>query len=332
MSRVMPGRSLIGDCAAVGHALDQNMTIKVRFNCAMSATSRLRSATTRSTLETALRVQGALCPQYALRRIDTIDAPWRSAKAFFADDSAIEELLAAQQDAVPGLDRKGQAAFAIGAYAYVLAAGIVPLFVGFRVVPRLSPSCVAVALARGGGSGNPLLRFALIDPKVTTDAPVTNAARRDLGDDALCELFGSGLEEHMQPLIAKLHERTGLSRGALWRLVADYVAQLFLDAGERFEMRARSQADALGVLKRPRSPLSNRQLHFFDLAVDEHEPAPCRAERFRTFVSRGGCCRQYTVDGYELCPNCVLQKPEARILEVRKQFTRPDFAHGLTEV
>ncbi len=273
-----------------------------------------------SVLDEALGAQRRLWPHYPLEMVGGFDRRWRPAEKFFADHGSIEELLVLQDKALPGLDRKGKAAFAIGAYSYALAAGLVPLFVGFRVVPDFSASNLAVAFAPAGPSR---LRFALTRTNIATDAASPHPNGSDvleMSSAALRDRFSAQLEEHICPLIESLHLATRLGRAALWRLVADYFAQLFLDAGDQFHRTRRSQADAMGILKRARSSLSNPQLHFFDLAEENRAIKPCRSELRRTFVSRGGCCRQYTVDGYELCATCVLQNPEARDIEIRKQL------------
>lgn len=283
----------------------------------MTGALRKRAESSLSALNEALGAQRRLWPSYKLEQVGGFDRRWRSAETFFTDRTAIEDLLASQQNSLPGLDRKGMAAFAIGAYSYTLAAGLVPLFVGFRILPDFRDSNLAVALEPNGGSGALRLHLALTGTNIATDSIATGQSGEDvlkMGSDMLCERFRTQLEDHLTPLIAHLHAATRLSYAALWRLVADYFAQLFLDAGKVFGQERRAQADALQILKQTHSPLANAQLHFFDLAMED-----CEASK--TFVSRGGCCRQYTVDGCELCTTCVLQNPAARDFAVRKQLS-----------
>jgi hypothetical protein len=280
----------------------------------LNAAISIRDECTVSALDDTLGVQQRLWPHYPLQRISGFDGHWRPAAEFFSDRIAMEELLASQDAVLPGLDRKGKAAFAIGAYSYTLAAGLVPLFVGFRIVPDYRASSLAVAFAPTDPSGPARFRFALTGTShVTDEASRPFGVVRTIDSAALCDRFSLLLEDHMRPLIDQLHLATGLARAALWRLVADYFAQLFLDAGRVFDQERRVQDDAMRILKRPHSPLANPQLHFFDLAM-----ADCHVQK--TFVSRGGCCRQYTADGRALCANCVLQTPDVRDFAIRKQL------------
>ena len=65
---------------------------------------------------------------------------------------------------------------------------------------------------------------------------------RALSDGGLCDLYRCAIEVHFDPLVEQLHAATGLSRSALWRLVADGVAGRFLDAGRRFDRLEQAKA------------------------------------------------------------------------------------------
>ena len=138
--------------------------------------------------------------------------------------------------------------------------------------------------------------------------------------------------DHFRPLIDRLHGKSGLSRNALWRLTGNSVAALFLDAGQRFERELEARADAMAILKQPGSPLTNRQMHYFDLAVhdDEH---PERVLLARSFRARGGCCRFYLAEGGMLCSTCVLLDPAERdralVDAMRRHLGLPDTARAL---
>lgn len=265
----------------------------------MAGALHLQAETDTPVWDAAINQQRRLWANYPLGRISAFGGKWRPAFAFMSDAVAIEKLLGSQAIVVPGLDRKGQAAFAMGAYSYTLAAGLVPLLVGFRIVPDFSLSNVAVSLEECSLTKVQRVRFALVTEAFATD-------RRDTGVKCvsgaeLLECFSIRLENHMQPLIDHVHRATRLSHAALWRLVADYFAQLFLDAGRMFRNEHQAQSDAMRVLKRRGSSLANPQLHF--VASD---PQAC--EPPATIVSRGGCCRQYTVAGNDLCSNCVIKR------------------------
>ncbi|ODN72161.1 IucA/IucC family C-terminal-domain containing protein [Methylobrevis pamukkalensis] len=133
--------------------------------------------------------------------------------------------------------------------------------------------------------------------------------------------FRQTLEDHMAPVIARLHARTGLARSALWRLVGDAFAARFLEAGRHFGRLDAAKADALAVLKHPGSPLANGQLHFFDITIHD-DAEPDRVLAASTFRSRGGCCRFYLTEGGALCTTCVLQDPATRDATIRAAMRR----------
>ena len=232
-----------------------------------------------------------------------------------------------QRSLVPGLDAKGQAAFAVGDYSHMLASAVVPLFVGSRLVPDFSGATV-----RTGFDLRPLdldgrllqervWRIGLGAGSVDTDDPARSAepALRQVGD--LTGMFRAQLETHLAPLVATLHRLSRLSRRALWRLVGDSFAQIFLDAGQHYGRLDRAKADAAAILKAPGSPLANTQWHYVDITVrDEHNPERILAST--PFRARGGCCRYYTVEGGHLCTTCVLQDPVARDTALERQLRR----------
>jgi len=93
-----------------------------------------------------------------------------------------------------------------------------------------------------------------------------------LDDPADGDLYRIGIENHFCLVVDRVHAKTKLSRAALWRLVGDAIAQRFLDAGQRFDAIEAANASAIRILKTPASPLSDRELHYFNLTqYDRHE-------------------------------------------------------------
>jgi hypothetical protein len=261
-------------------------------------------------LPEALAIQARLWPE---PRVDQglLEAGWTTAAALFADDDAVEDWLDYEATYVPGLDRKGRAAALITDYSYMFAASTVPLLVGCRLVPDLSPANYALRFEIG-----PVEHDGEVFLQRRMQVRFLNAAcRTDRGRlrerSELQAHFRHEVEAHFQPFIETLHGKSRLPRNAFWRLVADSLAALFLDAGQRFARKAEALAEAAAILKVEGSPLNNRQLHYFDIALSAADD-PGRILLSRTFRSRGGCCRYYTADPARLCTTCVLKDPAER--------------------
>lgn len=256
------------------------------------------------------------------------DRGWRRASDCLTDAAFVGDLLDHQRSFTPDLDGKGQGAYAIGEYSHMLASATVPLLVGFRIVPDFRPDACAIGYdlhpVEHAGRTLDARKWRIAIPPSTFHVEAANeneeicragesAIRVDLA--TLCDRFREALEAHCAPLVEMIHRRTRLGRNALWRLVGDSFSQVFLDAGRAYDCAERARSAALLVLKAPGSPLTNRQMHFFDIAVhDDHEPS--REIMSMTFRARGGCCRYYTVEGGHLCTTCVLQDPAKRDLTI----------------
>ena len=243
---------------------------------------------------------------------------WTRADLLFGDEAALEDMLDYQAGFADEMDLKTRAAYHITEYSNRLALVAVGPFVGFGLVPDFRPASVALSYdtrplqlkARVVDERLTRLRF-LSERAAAVDALVANGAEAAEARLLLSGLLRQGVEAHFAPLIAGLHRRTSLSESAMWRLVGDSLGARFLDAGQYFGRLEEAKGDALAVLKHRGSPLNNRQLHYFDITIRD-DGDPDRVLASRTFRSRGGCCRFYTVEGGHLCSTCVLQKPEDR--------------------
>ena len=241
--------------------------------------------------------------------------------ALFADDRFLAKMLARQQAGTPGLDAKGAAAYFISEYAGVLGIAAASPYLSHGLVPAFVPENCALAFELPA-EGRPRVRLRLLDPRCVTDREA-NSRRSSrcvpVDREGLRSELREGLEAHMEPLIHRLRGRTGLPWQAMWRLVSDSVAARFLEAGRQFGCEEEAQAEALAILKAPGSPLSNRQLHFFEIVIRD-EASPRRIIARRSFRARGGCCRFYTAPGGSYCSSCVLVTPRERHRRIEAQM------------
>lgn len=180
-----------------------------------------------------------------------------------------DDLLGWQQSFAPGISRRGEAALFLGQLGYFLAAAMLESWKG-----------------NGGRPGVPApvqVSYSLTHP----DAGGRVAHVRIVGGE-----YPSGTWELLlRPVVEGLAERTGSSRGSLWRVAGDGIAAALLEFGRRRDCLSETCALFQSSLKRQESPLFNSQLQWPDSEAG--------------VLERGGCCRLYEV-GMALCPGCVL--------------------------
>lgn len=248
--------------------------------------------------------------------IGAVEHGWIRSDALVLDDAAVDEYLDYEGSFHPDTDRKTCAAAMMVDYCYVFTLATVPLFLRFGLTPDLSlRNCALkfhIVLFEHDGQTVPIrrahVRF-LSHEFVTDRAGYDDRILRLRDTQALCDRYRAGIEAHMEPLVRQLVRRTGLSRSALWRLVADAVAGRFLEVGRDLGCLETATKAAMMIVKQHGSPLHNRQLHYFDLTLRDDRKRELLSWTFR---SRGGCCRYYTTPGGELCETCVLQEPVVR--------------------
>ncbi|MEO6012903.1 MAG: (2Fe-2S)-binding protein [Devosia sp.] len=201
--------------------------------------------------------------------------------ALAGDFDTLEFWLAEQGIADDGMDLRTKAAYMIGGIAWSVCWWMALLDLNGQ------PSLRRVAIAQerywwhGAGTSHEYVRYPL-------------AIEIGPGPD-----HRTMLEELFAPLIAATMVTSGLSPGAQWRIVSDNVARAFLDVGKQLGEEPRAMAIASAILAEGR--LANGRTGF----VEVIEGDSCE-----WFVTRGGCCRYYTVTGGEYCTACVLRKPE----------------------
>ncbi|MGE7470301.1 (2Fe-2S)-binding protein [Bosea sp. NPDC003192] len=279
-----------------------------------------------SPLRSALASQAKLWPEIRVE-LGGLESGWITAEAFFASDTMIEEYLDYEGSFSEGTDRKACGSLMMTDYAYVFALATVPAFLGFGILPDLSPSRFALLfhVTQDEHDGHMRevrrahVRYLSGGFRASrTDHTAHPDARGPMAHDQIADAFCTAVQAHFEPLIEQLHARTKLSRNAFWRLVADALAGWFIEAGRRLDCQEAAKASAMAVLKRPGSPLNNRQLHYFDLSVRDRAGQPFSY----TFRGRGGCCRFYTVEGGEYCSTCVLKDPRQRDDDLRQAMRR----------
>lgn len=275
-------------------------------------------------LSAALAAQSAIWPDVPVE-VGDLEPGWTTTAAFCASPAAVDEYLQHEGAFHGTADRMTCAAAMMVDYCYVFSIATVPLFVGFGIVPELSPALFAFRFrtVRQEHDGRVLdVRRAHV--RFLSAGFVAAEAEPGRPDPRLCEAYRHAVEDHFAPFVAQVGARSGLARGALWRLAADGIAGRFLDAGRRVGRLEEARAAAMAIVKQPGSPLRNRQLSFFDLTLRD---GAGRALLNWTFRARGGCCRFYTVAGGGLCSTCVLKPAAERNAELlqamRRRFDAP---------
>jgi hypothetical protein len=220
----------------------------------------------------------------------------------------------------PHMEARTKASYFIGEYAWYVAASAVGAYLAEKRVPDLATENVALRFQRytwheDGASGEAdriEVRFLSTRCAVLPDDPLADDPDNCVlpTTDSLREWMRQSLEAHFAPLIDRVSAETRLSRHALWLLVADSCAALFLHLGKQSECQEVAMRDGLTFVKAPDSPMNNPKTSYVTVDYNGH----CE-----TFRARGGCCRYYTLSetGADYCSTCVLRKPEDRDARLR---------------
>ncbi|HWA20642.1 MAG TPA: hypothetical protein VG757_16770 [Devosia sp.] len=217
-----------------------------------------------------------------------IDGDWVSL-AELADTrfDLAEAYFAEMARAYPGLDRRGQGAFFIGAVGYYLAEALADIVLREDPLVAAGPEDFAVRPATDGSGF--IYRLANeLDP-----------SPEDAG--AVCAAC-------LAPLMLRVAAETRLGLAAQWRLLADNVAAAFLEIGGTLGCGGEARAHALEIV-RGGGPLSNPQTGYHRLIVNGEN---------RFFLRRGGCCRWFTADEGSYCATCVMRDPEEQVVELKR--------------
>lgn len=227
----------------------------------------------------------------------------------------LEAWLGAEAQAQPGADDKLAAAYLLGRIAFAVSEVLAALALKGLRPARLAPNTVALTARRAlwhldGESGEGRAYDVVLSEMVLVPCSAPAA------------MLGAALPELFAPLVLSLVDRSGLSRGALWRLIGDSFAGALLMQGKHAGREEEAMEMAYAALRDQQNPLHSRQTGFFRIDLPER---PDIAEWFR---ARGGCCRYYTTEGGAYCSTCVLRDPESRGVLLRAHLRRK---HGLEE-
>lgn len=247
-------------------------------------------------------------------QIGTLDEGWVTADSFFHDSAAISALLDHERSLNEDTDAKASAAFLMTDYCHIYTAATIPFLAGFTIIPDVSATNFALHFYmenhehKGRIYELPRAHVRYLSADVFQTFSL----------EQLSQKFRQSTEGHFRPFIEILSWLTGLSSGALWRLLSDAIAARFLEAGRHFGCLERAKSLALHVLKEPGSPLNNKQTQYFDLTVLDGD----RREVSHTFRARGGCCRFYSVKGGQYCTTCVLKDRHERDAQLKDNMRR----------
>jgi hypothetical protein len=209
--------------------------------------------------------------------------------AFAADIPLIERWLETQCIAAEGMDKKTAAAYMIGGMAW--------------------SACIWMAAFELTGN-EPIERIAFQQerywwgPLEGGHEYVRYPISIEAGDG------GANLRETIEqifaPIVAATMLASGLSAGALWRLVADNVANGFLWAGKPLGKVEQAMERANAILA-DEGRLNNGKTGFVQVTAG----GACD-----WFLVRGGCCRYFTTAGAtrdDYCTSCVMRQREDQI-------------------
>ncbi|HZY67141.1 MAG TPA: hypothetical protein VFE52_01050 [Devosia sp.] len=207
---------------------------------------------------------------------------------FAADIPRIESWLDTQAIAAEGMDRKAAAAYMVGGMAWSV--------------------CIWMAAFALTGE-RPIRRVAIGQERYWYGSPETGheyvryPISVEVGDGP--PNHRETIERMFEPIVAATMLASGLSAGALWRLVADNVASGFLWAGKPLGQVERAIAMANEIIAEGR--LHNGKTGFLQVTAGDARD---------WFLVRGGCCRYYTTSGAtrdDYCTSCVMRKREDQI-------------------
>ncbi len=116
--------------------------------------------------------------------------------------------------------------------------------------------------------------------------------------------LGCDIVELMTPLLQSIKAQSGLSMGALWRLITDSITHCYLYIGGMLGQQNAAMARARDIVNATGKPLANPQWQYQHIAVPA-EVSPNGKPLAQWYRTRGGCCRYYTLPEGEYCSTCV---------------------------
>jgi hypothetical protein len=284
-----------------------------------------RKSTTVLTLAQTL-ANVALLDENLIASIGPVEPDWfRAGVLLDAQSPLLQVVLDRQAANYPHMEARTKASFFIGEYAWYVAASAVGAYLADKRVPDLSIENVALRFQRyiwheGDESGEAdriEVRFLSTRCATLPDDPLADDTDSVVlpNPEALVQWMRQTLEAHMTLLIDRVSVETRLSRHALWLVVADTCAGLFLHLGKQLGRQDEAMREGLAFIKASVSPMNNPKTGYITINCNGH----CE-----TFRARGGCCRYYTVSetGQDYCSTCVLRKPEDRDERLRQYLAQ----------
>ncbi|HET6381105.1 MAG TPA: ferric iron reductase [candidate division Zixibacteria bacterium] len=224
------------------------------------------------------------------------------------DGAAVDRLLDAIGEHWGTSERRVQAAYLIGEYAWYVVAPVAASYLVEGRVARLSHDNVAVWLEPGETPGRLALRTRRFAALPTDALAGTGDVRLVPDQRALRELLQHEIVRHMAPIIGALRARTPLGLNAQWLEVADRTASALHHAGRLIGDEERGIREAEAIIRRPGSPLHSPRSRFVSY---EHLGAR------KTVKLRGACCLTYRIADHGYCMTCPLIDEPERTERVR---------------
>ena len=225
-----------------------------------------------------------------------------------ADGDVLERLLAAIGGRWGTGERRVEAAYLIGQYAWYVLGPVAGAYLVEGRVARLAHDNVAVWLAPGEEPGRLALRTRRFTALPMDPLAGMHGVTVVADQAALRDVLHGEIVRHMAPLIAALRARAPLGVRAQWLEVADRTASALHYVGELIGAEERGIREAEALVHRPASPLNSPRSRF---VTYEHLGAR------RVVKLRGACCLSYRVGDHGYCMTCPLVDEPERTARVR---------------
>lgn len=206
----------------------------------------------------------------------------------------LEQMLQKQKQGRANLDRRGEAAFLIGRFSFVVAVILAGCQIQAGLLPRLRADQLAV-VPEG-------------------DRFVVQLSNQDIIEWQDQTSVRSMIIELLQPIVTQLAQRTQLAPAKQWSLISDSLAMAWQFVAEPLGVDAQARVDILTLLNGEKSVLKNRRTGFETYSLGESNIDGCPAIQpviHRVIRTRAGCCRKFTDDG-QYCSTCVYVPEQER--------------------
>lgn len=238
-------------------------------------------------------VQVSYAPKSCQPRLaELVTTPW------------LDALLARQKAGREQLDKRGEGAFLVGRFAFIVAVLLAHCQITSGRVPRLSASQLAVAQ-----HGDQIV-LQLFSAKIL--AWQDQSAVRAM------------IIELLQPMVEHIAVNTKLAPAKQWSLVSDAFASAWQYIGAPLGCDAQARLDVMALLNGERSVLKNRRTGFeeYKLFASASDGQPTIHQYVRT---RAGCCRKFTDDG-TYCATCVYVPEQERRQRISENLWQQYYA------